>query len=200
MNELNIQIRDATLADAHALAELINYAGEGLPLYLWERMTQPGENAWDVGRRRAKREEGSFSYRNTLIAERDETIMACLIGYPLAAVPEPIDYEAMPAMFVPLQELEDLAPDTWYVNVLAVYPEYRGRGIGSRLLDVAEQLALQADKGGLSIIVSDANSDAQRLYERKGYSQTAKRPMVKEQWHNAGQSWVLLTRYELNAG
>jgi ribosomal protein S18 acetylase RimI-like enzyme len=123
---------------------LINHAGEGLPLYLWERMAEPGEYAWDVGRRRARREEGSFSYRNTLIAERDGTIAASLIGYPLAVVPEPIDYEAMPAMFVPIQELEDLALDTWYINVLAVYPEYRGQAIGFRLLDMAELLAMPA--------------------------------------------------------
>ena len=33
------------------------------------------------------------------------------------------------AMFVPLQELENLAPGTWYVNVLAVRPEFRGLGL-----------------------------------------------------------------------
>jgi hypothetical protein len=37
----------------------------------------------------------------------------------------------MPAMFVPLQELENLAPGTWYVNVLAAYPEHRSQGHGT---------------------------------------------------------------------
>ena len=41
-------------------------------------------------------------------------------------------------MFVPLQELENLAPGTWYVNVLAAYPEHRGQGYGTALLAVAE--------------------------------------------------------------
>ena len=69
-------------------------------------------------------------------------------------------------MFVPLQELENLAPGTWYVNVLAAYPEERGKGHGTALLGVAEQLAADAGRRGLSIIVSDTNTGARRLYER----------------------------------
>jgi hypothetical protein len=56
----NRTVRPATVGDAALLAELINYAGEGLPLYLWGEMAEPGESAWDVGRRRAAREEDSF--------------------------------------------------------------------------------------------------------------------------------------------
>lgn len=60
--------RPATRDDAPALAELVNFAGEGLPVYLWEKSKEPGETVWDVGRRRAEREEGNFSYRNALVA------------------------------------------------------------------------------------------------------------------------------------
>jgi ribosomal protein S18 acetylase RimI-like enzyme len=100
----------------------------------------------------------------------------------------------MPAMFVPLQELENLAPATWYVNVLATYPEHRGKGHGSRLLALAERIAAEAGAVGLSIIVSDANEGARRLYERSGYGEIASRPMVKEDWENRGANWVLLVK------
>ena len=98
----------------------------------------------------------------------------------------------MPAMFVPLQELEDLVPGTWYVNVLATYPEHRGKGYGAGLLSVARQLAIDTRRTGLSIIVSDANAGARRLYARCGYRELASRPMVKESWKNRGENWVLL--------
>jgi hypothetical protein len=126
-------IRPATLQDADALAELVNYAGEGLPLYLWANMAKDGEDAWSVGRARARREDGSFSYRNATVIEHDRSVAASLVGYPLPDEPEPID-AAMPAMFVPLQELENLAPGTWYVNVLAAYPQWRNKGFGTTLL------------------------------------------------------------------
>jgi ribosomal protein S18 acetylase RimI-like enzyme len=194
MIQLEPPYRYATPDDAPVLAELTNFAGEGLQLYLWTKMAQPGESAWDVGRRRVRREEGSFSYRNAVVAEADGRVVASLIGYPLPDAPEPIDFEQMPPMFVPLQELEDLAPGTWYVNVLATYPPYRGRGYGTRLLGVAERLAAATGRTGLSIIVSDANRGARRLYERCGYAEAARRPMVKERWESPGQNWALLIK------
>lgn len=187
------RIRAATPADATALAELINYAGEGMPLYLWGRMAAPGQDPWEVGRARALREQGGFSYRNAFVAEIGDAVAACLVGYPLAETPEPID-PATPSMFVPLLELEALVPGTWYVNVLATYPELRGRGIGGELLDFAAKLAKQSSLSRLSLIVSNGNHGARRLYERKGYRKLDERPMIKEGWRNDGTSWELLAK------
>jgi ribosomal protein S18 acetylase RimI-like enzyme len=194
MIQLEAPFRHATPADAPALAELVNFAGEGLPLYLWTNIAEPGQSAWDVGRGRAMRETGSFSYRNAIVAEVDRRVIASLVGYPLLEQPEPIDHDRMPAMFVPLQELENLALGTWYVNVLAIYPEYRGRGYGTRLLGIAERIAAPTGISGLSIIVSDANTGARRLYERWGCSEVALRPIVKERWQSPGKNWVLLIK------
>jgi len=190
----SLTLRPATPADADDLAELINFAGDGLPLYLWQRMAEAGETAWDVGRRRASRDEGSFSWRNAVMAEIDGRVAACLVGYPLADRPEPVDYDTMPAMFVPLQELENQAAGTWYVNVVAAFPQFRGLGIGTGLLTEAERLARVTARSGLSLIVSDSNAGARRLYERCGYVERARRPMVKDAWVNAGDNWVLLVK------
>jgi len=187
-------VRGATREDARALAELINYAGEGMPLYLWGRMAETGEDGWAVGRRRAMREEGSFSYLNTTLAEFDGRVAGCLIGYPLADQPEATHYDAMPPMFVPLQKLEAEARGTWYVNVLAAYPEFRGQGVGTRLMKVAETCAAKTHRRGLSLIVSDSNSGAVRLYRRLGYREVAQLPMVKEQWQGDGQNWILMIK------
>lgn len=190
----DIMIRQATPDDADSLAQLINFAGEGMPLNYWESMTEEGETPWDVGRRRALREEGGFSYLNATIAELDGEAAACLIGYAIPSEPEAIDYDKMSAVAVPLQELENLAPGSWYVNVLAAYPEHRGKGLGTRLLEVAQEKAQQAKSKSLSIIVSDANEGARRLYECCGYSERARRELVKEDRVNDGRNWVLLVK------
>lgn len=193
MDRSQIGIRPAAPGDAADLAELINYAGEGLPLYLWERMAEPGETAWDVGKRRALRDEGAFSYRNAVVAEHAGEIAGSLVGYRISDEPEVID-DSVPAMFVPLIELENLVPGTWYVNVLAVRPELRGLGVGSRLLDIAGERATETGSVGQSIIVSDANLGARRLYERHGFHWKAERAMVKDEWDNPGRNWVLLEK------
>ena len=194
MIDLEPPFRRATPEDAAAMAELVNFAGENLPVYLWAKMAAPGQSAWEFGRLRAQREEGAFSYRNTVIFEtKDVRVAGCLIGYPLPRQPEPIPPD-LPAMFVPLQELENLAPATWYVNVLALYPEFRGHGFGTHLLDLADRIAADLRTDGLSIIVSDGNAGARRLYERCGYREAATRPMVKEEWESSGSNWVLLVK------
>lgn len=193
MSDTDIHCRPATPNDADALAELINFAGEGLPLYLWEGMAEPGESAWDVGRRRAQRDSGAFSYRNAVVAERAGRVVAALVSYRISEEPEAIDADT-PGMFVPLIELENLALGSWYVNVLAVYPVHRGRGLGSRLLEIAGEKAREHGCRSESIIVSDANTGARRLYERSGYRYVAERPMVKDTWENPGSNWVLLVK------
>lgn len=186
--------RWATREDATAMAELVNMAGEGMPFYLWRQTGGTDESAWQVGRQRALRESGAYSYRNTVIRAADGRIAALLIGYPLGDEPDPNGWNDVPPMFVPLQELEDLVPGTWYVNILAAYPEYRGKGYGRELLDIAGQLAAATSRRGLSIIVSDRNDGARRLYERTGFSEVAIRPMVKDGWESDSENWVLLAR------
>jgi ribosomal protein S18 acetylase RimI-like enzyme len=191
--QFNPPFRPATPDDAQALAELVDFASEGLALYLWTKFAGPAGDPWAVGRERALRETGSFSYRNAVVLEHEGQVAAALIGYPLARLPEPVP-DTMPAMFVPMQELENLAPGTWYVNVLAAYPQHRGQGHGTALLALAERNAAAAKCDGLSIIVSDSNTGARRLYGRCGYREKARRTKIKDGWQNPGTEWVLLTK------
>ncbi len=192
MVDLKPPFRRAAPEDAQALAEIVDFASEGLALHVWRKIAGPGGDPWAIGRERAARMTGSFSYRNAVLVEEAGRVVAGLVGYPLPERPEPIP-GSMPAMFVPLQELENLAPATWYVNVLAAYPEHRGRG--SRLLALAEELAAEAGTPGLSIIVSDTNTGARRLYQRTGYAEVARRRKIKEDWRNPGNEWVLLLKH-----
>ncbi len=193
MTSLEFSIRAGRREDAPVLAELVNDAGEGLPRYLWGKMADVGQDPWSIGQERAARESGSFSYLNATMITRDDLPVGALIGYEIPDHPEPISAD-MPAMFVPLQQLENMAAGTWYINVVAVVPRCRGIGLGSRLLDVAREKAVQLGKRGLSLIVSDANLGARRLYERLGYHEAGSRPMVKEDWAGEGRAWHLLVK------
>ena len=185
--------RPATPEDADSLVDFVDSAGEGLASLTWAKLAEPGETVRDVGRRRARREEGAFSYRNAVVADEGAGAIAALIGYPLGDAPEPIGPD-FPPMFVPLQELENMACGTWYINVLATSPEHRGKGLATRLIEVAQALSKAAGRRGLSLIVSDSNEAARRLYARAGFREAASRPMVKDDWDNPGTAWILLLR------
>ncbi len=152
--------RPATKADASALAVLVDIAGEGMPAYMWGSLKAPGQSVLEFGRERAARDSGGFSWRNAVVAEIDGEIAASLVGYRLD---DPYDLDVLdetPEIVHPLVRLEAKAPGSWYVNVLATFPEFRRRGIGGQLLAIAEGKAREAGAPSLSVIVASWNEDA----------------------------------------
>jgi ribosomal protein S18 acetylase RimI-like enzyme len=57
-----------------------------------------------------------------------------------------------------------------YIVALAVRADYRNRGLGTRLLAFAEERIFR-DSPNVFMCVSSFNTDAQRLYQRLGYTQ-----------------------------
>lgn len=187
------QPEPAALQDAPALARLVVMAGHGMPLLVWETMREDGEDVWDVGARRAAREEGDFSYRKAHVIREDGAVIAALVGYPLAEEVGAADLATLPAMFRPLVELENRAVPSWYVNVLATFPQARGQGAARALLADAEVRARAMGQTRMSIITSDDNP-ALQLYERVGYRQVTRLPVVKDGWESGSREWILLIK------
>lgn len=189
--DMTMEFRAARKSDAPDLAELVNYAGEGMPLALWATMAEPGQDAWDVGRARAARDEGSFSWRNAQVAEIDGVVAGMIVTYVTAATPEVITEDLTP-IFVPLLELENMVPQTRYVNILATKPEFRRLGIARRLIMDAE---VGRPANGMSLIVADQNTGARRFYEGLGYREMARAPVVAGLgWETDHKEWILITK------
>jgi ribosomal protein S18 acetylase RimI-like enzyme len=186
-------IRAAKASDAEHLVRFINMAADDLPLHFWKRSVGPEGDPWAYGKERAARDTGNFSYRNAWLAEIDGEVAACLLGYPAEDTPGPIDPDT-PAIFVPLLELEALAPGSWYLNVLATYEQFRGKGCGSALLACAEQVARDAGHGSISLIAEDTHQEALRLYTAKGFREVARRAVVKGDWEVNAKEWILFTK------
>jgi ribosomal protein S18 acetylase RimI-like enzyme len=189
-----MSIRPATPEDAAVLAELMNAAGEGLPAFLWSRMAGPDEDVMAVGARRVARDEGGFSYTHAHVAEESGAVAGMLVGYRL---PDPYaigDLEAYPEVVRPLVELEAQAPGAWYVNAIATGQAHRGRGIGTRLMRLAESLAREAGAESMSLIVAEGNAGAKRLYENLGYRVVARRPIAPFPGCPHDGDWILMTK------
>jgi hypothetical protein len=89
--------RPARRSDAWALADLIVLASGGLSLLAWAELAAPGEAPLDVGRRRAARDEGAFSWRNAHVVDEGQGAVAGLVGYALPAEPGPMPRACRPA-------------------------------------------------------------------------------------------------------
>jgi ribosomal protein S18 acetylase RimI-like enzyme len=193
--EQKATFRPATLADASALAVLVDIAGEGMPAYMWSTLAAPGQSLLELGRERALREAGGFSYRNSIVAEVGREVAASLVGYRLD---DPYDLAGSlaetPDIVRPLVRLEAKAPGSWYVNVLATFPEFRRRGIGARLLAIAEEKAREQRARSLSVIVGGWNEPASRLYTSAGYAGLAREPAILFPGCPHQGDWVLMVR------
>jgi len=166
----------------------VNFAGEGLPLHVWRTLAGPGGDPWTIG---AERQARRAAAGEIVAIDEGSGVVAAMTGYPISGVTPTGN---LPAIFVPLQELENAVVGTWCLNVLATYPRARGRGLGAALLRHAEAIAADLGLSAVSIIVADGNVGARRLYERLGYDEVDRRPMVKESWENASTDWVLLRK------
>jgi ribosomal protein S18 acetylase RimI-like enzyme len=186
-------IRKATALDAEHLTRFINMAADDLPLHFWKRTVGPDGDPWAYGRERAARSTGNFSYCNAWLAEDEGEVAACLLGYAADPAPATIDPDT-PPIFVPLLELEAMAPGSWYLNVLATYATHRGKGLGSALLVKADEIAQAGGHRSISLIAEDTHQDALRLYQSRGYREVARRPVVKGDWQVEATEWILFVK------
>ena len=188
-----MQIRKAQAKDAAHLVRFINMAADDLPMHFWRKSVGPEGDPIAYGMERAARETGSFSFNSAWLAEVDGAVAACLLGYPAEDEPSPIAPDT-PPVFVPLLELAALAPGSWYLNVLATYDSFRGKGCGSALLAEAEAITRADGRKTISLITADTHHDAQRLYAAKGYVEIARRPVVKGDWQVDASEWILMIK------
>lgn len=190
---MNTTIRAADHRDAPALAELMILAGDGIPLEVWQRHADDGRKPVDVGIERAARDSGAFSHRNAWIAHRDDTTVGMGFGYRLDDGPlDPEHLASLPENVVPFVRLEAEAPGSFYLNGLAVFPQWRRAGTGRLLMDYAFRRAREADCDRISLTMFAGNTRAAGLYRDMGFREIARRPPLRDPAHRQRGDILLL--------
>lgn len=187
-------IQNAKKEHAAELAYLLNSAGEGIPKYLWSDMAEDDQDPMDVGRMRASREEGGFSYRNARVSVENDKVQGMVVSYKL---PDPYSLEDIneyPEVVKPLVILESQAPGSWYINAIATFEQYQGKGIAQKLLSEAEERAKSASTSSMSLIVASENIRAKTLYEHLGYKFVSSLPVVNYPGCLHGGEWLLMVK------
>ena len=67
----------------------------------------------------------------------------------------------------------DLGERDFYIALLAIYPQFRGRGHSKPLLSQAEALAIAQDCDRLVLDVDESNTVARAAYQSAGFKQIA---------------------------
>ncbi|MBC2834554.1 GNAT family N-acetyltransferase [Paragemmobacter straminiformis] len=185
-----ISVRAAAPDDIPILLSLINTAGAGLPLEIWRSTAAEGQSAWDKGRADMLDDALDVHYGNCWIAETPVGGLGAMVLYVPPRQSNPGNAGAASFMG-PLEELECAAHGTAHVAYLCTVDSARGQGIGSALLRFAES---RRTEQGLTLVVASSNYGARALYQRHGYSETMRRPMILANGHVNGHDWILMRK------
>ena len=178
---MDAALRRATEADIPDLARLFIMAADGIVDALYHGLVPnvPTEKLFEW---RFSQVGSVKSYQHCWIAQRGPRAIGMVHAYPidgLAAAPtDPRLTADRLAVLAPIAALDEEARGSYYINVVAVYPDCRGGGIGNRLLARAMSDAKQQGFSEASLVVFEQNSRAVALYQRLGFEVVARRPVV----------------------
>jgi ribosomal protein S18 acetylase RimI-like enzyme len=192
MNEPGVAFRPATKGDSLRIAELFSISSDGVVDYVWSTLAAeyPGLAPVEIGAVRYASGEGNFSYTNCVVAEREGEVIGQLCTYPV--VPDPAEPdEPVDPVLEPYGRLE--IPDTLYVSSLALFDEFRGMGLGTKLLSIAREQARERGFDALSLLVFEQNTGALRLYRREGFREVDRTPVVRHPLINHTGDVLLMT-------
>jgi ribosomal protein S18 acetylase RimI-like enzyme len=160
----SIQIRPARPDDAEVAAALLYSA------YTHTRVTYPlpeeHRSGWIKHLKYFFRREGNrFSYQNILVAEQNAEVVGLVLSF---GGRDEARLNAAVANWLE-REAED---DEWYVDALAVFENWGRKGIGSRLLQAAEEQARRHRYPKIALNVAQGNKEALDMYAHRGYVAT----------------------------
>lgn len=186
-----VTTRPARKSDASEIALLVNIAVHGGMARGWagDMRAEGTYDPIEVGRLEMMRDDTEFGWRSATVAEADGEVAGMLLGYR-----KPDAFESVPANVTgfmrPIEELEAEANGHWFISMLGVHINWRSKGVGSALLDVAEIKRGETAANGTALIVEDGNEGARKLYERRGFAVRTSRPMVGY----PGSDWLLMVK------
>jgi ribosomal protein S18 acetylase RimI-like enzyme len=157
----DIKLRPAQPTDAEVASVLLYSA------YTHKQVTYPlqegHENGFSVHLEHFLREDSNrFSYQYILVAEKSTEVVGLVLSF---AGREEIRLNAATGWSLE-REAED---DEWYVDALAVFKDWGQKGIGTRLLQAAEQQARQHNYAKIALNVAKGNKEALNLYQHLHY-------------------------------
>ncbi|HRA92457.1 MAG TPA: GNAT family N-acetyltransferase [Aestuariivirga sp.] len=195
----DIMIRDAVEGDARALAEVCVMAGHGVMELFYEGLV-PGKSVIDCVMTRRILDRDSFAtFRRWRVAtDGAGQILGAMNSLPhkalMSAPDDPLLDEAKMRPIAALLELEEIPLGSYYVNIIAVYPQHRRSGAGAALMRDAEHLARVQKFSRMSLCTFEDDPGLMGFYRGQGFEPQARRAIVPHPAIGKSGHFVLMTR------
>jgi len=182
-NKKNIKLRFAKTIDNTKLSELIYITSPDLFLYMF------GKNAKNILSGLSKNKNNLFSYEHCKAIEIDEEIAGMIQGYGFETIEREskntgrliMRYLGLNFVFKVFNLIKmdriisDLKKGDYYISNVALFKEYRGYGIGRKLIEDAIKDIKKLNKNRLYLDVADNNERAIDFYYHLGFKNLKKK-------------------------
>jgi len=192
------KIRRALLSELFQLAQLYVMAGHGTVEVIYQNLL-PNLSVEEILVKRRIRPSGTpVSMGNWWVAILGTEIAGGLVAYPIADRAQHRREDLLTpdrsAIFQPVAELLAQAPDSLYINVIAVFPAHRNRGVGTVLLEHARTQAIRSGFSELSLVTFEEDQGLIRYYKKLGFQTIARNPVAVHPQLNLSGYLALMTR------
>ena len=183
MNNPQIIIRPACIEDAAAIARTVAEAiGDEVALNNY-----CGKDYLSVLTEISQAEGTQYSWQHAIVAQCDDKVVGAVVGYD-GALLEQLREGTFAVLRQLISRTPKLANETeageYYLDSIAVMPEYQGVGIGSALIDAFCKRALAQGHKQVGLIVDFDNPTAERLYTSQGFKRIGERLFFEHKmWH-----------------
>lgn len=168
---MEILYRAGKIEDSMKIAEGIDRASGGIMEFLFHDLLGQYSRT-EVMAKSIEEKQGTDSYENAIVAEHQGNIIGIVYSYSS-------DFHGITEStrsFFPSDRLAVLkefynskVENSWFLDSIYVDEEFRGTGIGSKLIALTKQRARENGCSQLSLMVMADNTVARRAYERNGF-------------------------------
>ncbi len=155
-------------------------AGHGVMELFYEGLV-PGKSVIDcvIARRILDRDSFATFKRWRVATDASGQFLGALNSLPhqvlMDAPNDPLMDDARLRPIAALLELEEIPVDSYYVNIIAVYPQHRRSGAGAALMRDAEHLARVQKFSRMSLCTFEDDPSLMGFYQGQGFETQARR-------------------------
>ena len=188
---MDTRIRPATAEDIPNLTDFRLIAQDGINEALYEGLDSSVE---EIIRDEMMNSKSFESFKNYWVAELGNETAGGMQVFPFDLLDEPYNPlipEERLEIEKPFEEL--LAPGSFYIHALTVYPQFARRGIASDFVRFAIQLARDRGFSELSLYCFEENFPAVGLYQKHGFKAVDRRPIAEHPQIKESGNILLMT-------
>jgi len=168
---MNVIYRTGRLEDCSRLAEFVDIASDGVVEFLFHDLI-PNQTPVQIMAHNLSADRDHHTFRDAIVAQSEQKVIGMSLSYPSHF--HRIS-SGMREFFPPdrLKHVENIfasgVENSLYLDTLGVDQQFRGKGVGSQLISLTQEKAIEQGINALSLIVLADNTRAQKLYNQHGF-------------------------------